>query len=856
MEDEMDIDIEGGDFEVNIRQTDAGGLAEEQLLQPAGTDGSWNVPWQVDTSISPENRDLIQKMLLEEQYYLTGRGTPNDDLYSNANKKAKVKKSPSKSSASTLSSCWSKEEKQLFEEGLTQFGQKWTRIAKQVGTRTVIQVKSYAKHYFKQKRKSEPGAAAPSTGPVLHPQSIPSEASTLANAVRIEKLSDDEDVDITDDLSEDEATDVKTQAEPKTELLGSEEQVKGEIQTEKSSQEPEKTAQNETESIWNAVQSHRKSFCPQSRDASSSGVCAEENRETRLHHNISKTGQIFPGSFQTQTGFKQVTGDLQDQSCQCDLIAQTGDVENHSFERMDSAEKVHKNEEEQQNGDEAEEELKAPEQEAELDTGTITEDEKQAIPEFFEGRPSKTPERYLKIRNYILDQWMKSKPKYLNKTSVRPGLKNCGDVNCIGRIHTYLELIGAINFNCEQAVYNRPKLVDRSRVKASRDVLEAYQLAQRLQSMRTRKRRVRDVWGNWCDAKDSEGQTYEHLSAEELVLQREGRKKHPKPSKMARYPERSSDPFRLIPCRSFDEDIPEPFQVEVCAETLLIMDMHAHVSRGEVIGLLGGHFNGDAKILKVCAAEPCNSMSTGMQCEMDPVSQTQACDVLLSLGLSVVGWYHSHPSFHPNPSVRDISTQDQFQSYFSRGGAPFIGMIVSPYDPANRSPHSQITCLLVKENPNSSSPQKLPYRFNFLSSNHIPDWEQTTRRAEWIIQKYDQPPGSAQMDRLFRRESQLSCLEKMLASLAKHLEPLPDSEGDHFLKHIQTLFQSGFISKQLSSNQEEEGPLRISKPPDSAEIYYGQLTSKEKLVGSEGVPEETTLLNLGSVLTTEHDYLL
>jgi hypothetical protein len=28
----------------------------------------------------------------------------------------------------------------------------------------------------------------------------------------------------------------------------------------------------------------------------------------------------------------------------------------------------------------------------------------------------------------------KSSPSYLNKTSVRPGLKNCGDVNCIGRI--------------------------------------------------------------------------------------------------------------------------------------------------------------------------------------------------------------------------------------------------------------------------------------------------------------------------------------------------------------------------------------------------------------------------------------
>lgn len=55
--------------------------------------------------------------------------------------------------------------------------------------------------------------------------------------------------------------------------------------------------------------------------------------------------------------------------------------------------------------DDNDEELKAPEQEIEMDKESITEDEKQAIPEFFEGRPSKTPDRYLKIRNYILDQW-------------------------------------------------------------------------------------------------------------------------------------------------------------------------------------------------------------------------------------------------------------------------------------------------------------------------------------------------------------------------------------------------------------------------------------------------------------------
>ena len=55
--------------------------------------------------------------------------------------------------------------------------------------------------------------------------------------------------------------------------------------------------------------------------------------------------------------------------------------------------------------EEEDEELNAPEQEIHLDMESITDDEKQAIPEFFEGRPSKTPDRYLKIRNYILDQW-------------------------------------------------------------------------------------------------------------------------------------------------------------------------------------------------------------------------------------------------------------------------------------------------------------------------------------------------------------------------------------------------------------------------------------------------------------------
>lgn len=51
------------------------------------------------------------------------------------------------------------------------------------------------------------------------------------------------------------------------------------------------------------------------------------------------------------------------------------------------------------------------------------------------------------------------------------------------------------------------------------------------------------------------------------------------------------------------------------------------------------------------------------------------------------------------------------QSYFSRGGAPFIGMIVSPYNPSNSSPVSQKTCLLVEEETSSAGTQS-KYCFN------------------------------------------------------------------------------------------------------------------------------------------------
>lgn len=139
------------------------------------------------------------------------------------------------------------------------------------------------------------------------------------------------------------------------------------------------------------------------------------------------------------------------------------------------------------------------------------------------------------------------------------------------------------------------------------------------------------------------------------------------------------DPFRLIP---FSKATGEPpYRICIHTAALLLMDVHAHLTHHEVIGLLGGRFDSHARILNVEKSWPCNSNSTGLQCEvrehdvrcdpsdcnnvlfaqMDPASELEAREEFQRRGLEVVGWYHSHPTFRAHPSVRDIENQVNYQ---------------------------------------------------------------------------------------------------------------------------------------------------------------------------------------------------
>ena len=73
--------------------------------------------------------------------------------------------------------------------------------------------------------------------------------------------------------------------------------------------------------------------------------------------------------------------------------------------------------------------------------------------------------------------------------------------------------------------------------------------------------------------------------------------------------------------------------------------------------------------------------------EMEPGSASEATNAIQRSGMTVVGWYHSHPLFQPSPSVCDINNQSNYQNMFEstrsencRAVPPYIGMIFTPYD--------------------------------------------------------------------------------------------------------------------------------------------------------------------------------
>ncbi|CAO3636675.1 unnamed protein product [Cunninghamella echinulata] len=417
-----------------------------------------------------------------------------------------------------------------------------------------------------------------------------------------------------------------------------------------------------------------------------------------------------------------------------------------------------------------------------LSRDEITAHEESNNREWFEGKPAKTPERYKTIRNYILEYWQEHKPNYVSKTNIRRTMKNPGDVNAVGRVHHYLESNGYINVGCPISSARPKKIVRKPR-------RQTYEYKPRSSSPNytpraesgSRKRKTKADLSTWDDPD---------------LSQRRGTNGKRKRERKVNYSlyQNEYDPYELIEMEHYDEEVIAPFKVHLKSEAMMVMDFHSHLVLNEVIGLLGGTFEtkeDGQKLLTVECVFPCKSVSTDIQCEMDPVSEMQAREWFEKKGYRVVGWYHSHPTFLASPSVRDIETQMSYQDLFKDNETddePFIGIIVNPYD--NNSSTSEIACLHISKEINPEGTYRLPYICDkeYIPSKKLDTTEMITA-FESLVTEYKFHQEKVDMS---SKSNNNTNIEQLLSSLDQYVH-LDDEPRQKFKDTVETLVRTKFM---------------------------------------------------------------
>ncbi|KAF7279188.1 histone H2A deubiquitinase MYSM1-like [Rhynchophorus ferrugineus] len=404
--------------------------------------------------------------------------------------------------------------------------------------------------------------------------------------------------------------------------------------------------------------------------------------------------------------------------------------------------------------------LEQPTTEIILDDQIPNDLEKFVHGEFFEGRPLKTPERYLKIRNHIINNWRTSKPNYINKTSMRMGLKNCGDVTCISRIHYFLEQIGAINFGCAQTKYDRPlyDFLRFSGVPRERPLKKQKHRSTRDVGALGPRQRFKKKFNN-----DGEGgYTLTHGEQGQIINTTIVNEEPPRPKAYAKKP-----PIQLIYCRPFTPDNPQKYTVKLNLATLLLMDLHAHAYLTEIMGLVGGSWDAQRRILNISIYEPCKNMaSSSTHCDMCPISQAKAAERIHNAHLDILGWFHSHPTFAPEPSQQDLDTQQMVQQWIGHN-KPCVGVILSPFSSNGALISSPFRCLVVDK----TQDQIIPFRLNVEVDGDVfdlPRFGTDLRRMFYLEHGYPKDKR-LQFDKPYFQDSSITHMEKFLFSINMHL---------------------------------------------------------------------------------------
>ncbi|XP_063311999.1 MPN domain-containing protein isoform X3 [Pelobates fuscus] len=152
------------------------------------------------------------------------------------------------------------------------------------------------------------------------------------------------------------------------------------------------------------------------------------------------------------------------------------------------------------------------------------------------------------------------------------------------------------------------------------------------------------------------------------------------------------DPHTLVEVTSFTAiNKFQPFHVAISSNSLLLLDFHSHLTKSEVVGYLGGQWDTNNQMLTILRAFPCRSRLKDT--ETAATTEEEICQSLFLRGLSLVGWYHSHPFSPAQPSLQDIEAQMDYQLKLQgteNSFQPCLGLICGPYFHGNPGIQSSI----------------------------------------------------------------------------------------------------------------------------------------------------------------------
>lgn len=243
-------------------------------------------------------------------------------------------------------------------------------------------------------------------------------------------------------------------------------------------------------------------------------------------------------------------------------------------------------------------------------------------------------------------------------------------------------------------------------------------------------------------------------------------------------------PLQLIQCRLYNAQRPAPYEVRVHVSTLIAMDAHAHTSRAEVMGLLGGVAAqgggaGSVTSLTLRAYRAAAAAAGSAHCDMDPVSQSMAAESLLFGGWCVCGWHHSHPSFPPSPSAVDLRSQRALQEALEWAHLPFLGFITSQHWPTGRTA-SQYRCIRV-EDEDFSSDTPMGYQFSVklvgdLDMENLAGYLQELRSV--LLDDTNKNEYSVDMVKDICPQAGITYLEKCISSISHHMRSANYADDD------------------------------------------------------------------------------